>query len=262
MIAKFTSFKGREQVFNERKKLRGTAVYVDEDFPVAVRERRRVLRTFAFPIAKAQGVPMRLVYPFQEVRVANRTYRVEDVVSRSERTALPTVGGGGQELQCGGQVTQVEDHLRDEKSVSMSEAGGAPKRKRACDGEGEGEGEEEVEVCDVRRVEGGKEQEKGLQDAQATNGRGGTSGGRGRSMAKWKRGAPKGRSNSISSYFESVTACRSPFRTSGKTARSPVGGDKRKGGEASPPGRPEPEKLPVEEREAGMDVENGDMDKN
>ena len=61
VIAKFTSFKQRSNVLQERKNLRGTDIFVNEDFTHRVREIRRNLQSFVKTFKEA-GRRVNIVY--------------------------------------------------------------------------------------------------------------------------------------------------------------------------------------------------------
>ena len=138
VIAKFSRYKDRESVWRSKRMLKGSNVYVDEDYPAFIREKREVMRRHAFPISKAQGVRYDLKFPFDEVRVAARTYYYVDVVKdkaqngRQEMTPMldevkeGTRGNRKRELSIEAISPSIESCLKKPKNPTVG-----AQRKRA-----------------------------------------------------------------------------------------------------------------------------------
>ncbi len=71
-IAKFHYYKDRELVWNERRHLKGTKIWMDEDYPVEIRNRRQVL----LPIYRAA-----LKYKFDNDKRDMRVSLIQDVLT-------------------------------------------------------------------------------------------------------------------------------------------------------------------------------------
>jgi hypothetical protein len=80
-IAKLALYKEKEEILAERRKLAGSNIYLDDDLPRTMRERRDQLRRFALPMARERNVVFRLKFPYTEVRVGDVTYTPNDIDS-------------------------------------------------------------------------------------------------------------------------------------------------------------------------------------
>ena len=70
VIVKFSFFKEREMVLKKRSMLRGTRIFVDEDYPASLREKReRLKRTVNEVASKGESLHR---FPFDYARVGTR----------------------------------------------------------------------------------------------------------------------------------------------------------------------------------------------
>ncbi len=82
IIFRVSFFKDKEEIMRRRGSLKGTNVYLDDDYPRYTREKRDELRRLALPIARESGEKLTLVYPFNAVRVGRRTFQREQLMER------------------------------------------------------------------------------------------------------------------------------------------------------------------------------------
>lgn len=99
LIAKFSSYKGRDAVFSQKSKFKGLQVYVDEDFLATVKERRNVLLDFALAKVKKSSRRFRLRYPFHDVLIEGRVFTLGQVIdANAGRSESPLTGANASVL--------------------------------------------------------------------------------------------------------------------------------------------------------------------
>lgn len=77
IIIKLSFYQDKVQLLRERTKLRGTRIYLDEDFPREIREKRWALRRFA-SMTNKEGARVDIRFPFEWAWVGNQKVTVDE----------------------------------------------------------------------------------------------------------------------------------------------------------------------------------------
>ena len=88
VIVKFSFFKEREMVLKKRSMLRGTRIFVDEDYPASLREKRERLKRSVKEVA-SKGERVSIRFPFDYARVGSRV-----IYPKAEGERVSTGEGG------------------------------------------------------------------------------------------------------------------------------------------------------------------------
>lgn len=95
MIAKFSFFQARDYVFSSKTQFKGSKIFVEEDFPATVNERRQALFKFALPISQERNVRFHLRYPFHDVKVGDKTYTLGQALDAAPQKPLKDTNSPG-----------------------------------------------------------------------------------------------------------------------------------------------------------------------
>ena len=82
-IVKFLRFKDKQGVMKARGKLRGSRIYLEDDYPRYTREKRDRLRQLAIPIARARNERAFITFPFDYARIGNEKIFLTDLEKNS-----------------------------------------------------------------------------------------------------------------------------------------------------------------------------------
>jgi hypothetical protein len=123
IIVKASFFKEKEAVMRQRARLAKSNIYLDDDLPVSVRERRDALRRLALPVARKENKKLVLSYPFWQARVGAKVFTLEEARTLVEMHSSSQEDGARSDARGKASGANVAPLIPREGSQEASERG-------------------------------------------------------------------------------------------------------------------------------------------